>query len=133
MPANWKEGANVRYFQRRGRLTRCRNGLEKRPVDDLRVRVVGRPETPERVSKLLRDRFASSTVAPEVEILFRPGQGRFSGHADCNMLVALEPYRALAREANAADVLVTAEVPILADHPRHFRLHEFEQALAAVA
>lgn len=133
MPAHWKEGANVQYFQRRGRLTRCRNGLEKRPVADLRVQVVGRPDRPERAGEFLRDRFASSTAAPEIEILFRPGEGRFSGHADCNMLVALEPYRALSREAQAADVLVAADVPNLADHPRHFRLHEFEQALAAVA
>jgi glycosyltransferase involved in cell wall biosynthesis len=133
MPAHWKEGANVRYFQRRGRLTCCRNGLAKRPVDDLRVRVVGRPSRPERATQLLHDRFASSTAAPEVEILFRPGQGRFSGHADCNILVAFEPYPALAREASGADVLVTADVPHLADHPRHFHLHDFEQALAAVA
>ena len=38
-PGRWKDGPNVGYFQRRGRLTCCRNGLVKRELDDLRLRV----------------------------------------------------------------------------------------------
>ncbi len=119
-PSTWKQGANVEYFLRKGRLTRCRNGLEKRSLADLSIRVVGRTSQPHVVARLLRGRFGAKSDAPaEVEILFLPGEGRFSGKADCNVLVALEP------EAVTSSLARKAHVTLPAD--------QFEQALAAVA
>ncbi|GAB6187346.1 glycosyltransferase [Thermopirellula anaerolimosa] len=41
VPDKIREGSNFRYFQRRGRLTRCRNGLKKREASDLHVVLSG--------------------------------------------------------------------------------------------
>lgn len=132
-PAHWKEGANVAYLLRKGRLTRCRNGLVKRTLDDLAVRVVGHASRAHPLAELVRGRFARSRIArPEVEILVLPGDGRFSGQADCNVLVALEPEAARWRAARQAH-LVIGPAGAASDAPRPHPLEEFEQALAAVA
>ena len=90
-PAQWKQGANVNYFLRKGRLTRCRNGLVKRDLADLAVHVVGHSARPTTSRGCWRGGFAASRAdKPEVELLFLPGEGTFSGRADCNVLVALD-------------------------------------------
>jgi GT2 family glycosyltransferase len=119
-PARWKQGANVSYFLRKGRLTRCRNGLAKRTIEDLDIRIVGQPSRAREVARLVDGRFrATPSADPEVEILFLPGQGDFSGRAECNVLVALEPDVLNARAARRAHLKITPQ--------------EFEQGLAAVA
>jgi glycosyltransferase involved in cell wall biosynthesis len=130
MPAEWKQGANVAYFLRQGRLTRCRNGLEKRTLDDLAIRVVGRPERRHTVAELVARRFDSrASSRPEVEILLAPGHGRFSGRAECNVLLALEPEAARGPLARRAHLTIHApEGP-----PARDPLAEFEARLAAVA
>ncbi len=120
MPANWKDGANVRYLLRPGRLTQCRNGLHKRSVDELAIRLVGKPTESHPVADWLRGRFGMSpgAVRPEVEILV--GDGRFSGRADCNVLIAVDP--AHASTVKGAHIVL---------HPQSG--DEVEQALARVA
>lgn len=119
-PTSWKQGTNVSYFLRKGRLTRCRNGLQKRDLDDLAIRVVGQTSQPHVVDRLLAGRFAAkSNDRPEVEILFLPGKGQFSGRADCNVLVAFEPDAVTPRLARQAHLTLPPD--------------QFEQALAAVA
>jgi glycosyltransferase involved in cell wall biosynthesis len=133
-PATWKEGANVGYLLRKGRLTRCRNGLKKRDLSDLSVRVVGRAARPYDVARLVGGRLRISEAAdPEVEILFWPGQGRFSGRAECNVLVALEPVAARPRWARRADVTIGAGWVDGPDRPAPLSAEQFSQALAAVA
>lgn len=87
-PKRWKEGRNVAYFSRPFRLTRCRNGLRKRSNEDLWISYAGIPRDSARASDLIR------ATAPkgrgEVEVLVLPGSGRFSGNADCNILVVLD-------------------------------------------
>jgi glycosyltransferase involved in cell wall biosynthesis len=129
MPANWKQGANVPYFLRKGRLTRCRNGLEKRSLDDLDIRVVGRAAKPHPVAELVERRFGDKRAArAEVEIVLLPGEGRFSGQADCNVLVALEPAAARSPLARHAHVMIGPEMGGDAHDP----FARFEQAMAAV-
>ncbi len=133
-PTSWKQGANVDYLLRKGRLTRCRNGLEKRGLDDISIRVVGQPARPTAVEQLVRDRFAATRMdTPEVEILFLPGSGRFTGRADCNILVALEAEAArspLARHAHWTIALCDGRVT---DPDASVALDQFEQALGMVA
>ena len=82
-------GANVGYLLRKGRLTRCLNGLVKRRHEDLAIRIVGRAEQPRAVARLVAGKFTCPTAErPEIEILFLPGEGRFTGEADCNVVVA---------------------------------------------
>ena len=76
-----RDGLNVQYLLRKARLVRCRNGLVKRPVADLLVRMAGEPDPTTRGDRLLVEgglRFGDAKQ-PEVEILVLPGSGRFSG------------------------------------------------------
>jgi glycosyltransferase involved in cell wall biosynthesis len=98
----WRDGANVPYLCRGGWLTRCRNGLHKRRVADLSIALAARPRDPERLWQLWRPlgipapagldpaRTAASVKRPEVELLVLPGEGRFSGRAECNVLIVLD-------------------------------------------
>lgn len=146
-PARWREGLNVNYLLRKGRLTRCRNGLVKRPLADLRVHVVGQPTEPQSVARWLAARlpqFARPTAplpreaagteeAPEVEILFLPGSGKFSGRAQYNVLVALEDASPAARVARRAHLLIARRPLAIQGDQRQFGLDEFDRALDAVA
>jgi glycosyltransferase involved in cell wall biosynthesis len=123
MPAEWKDGQNVKYLLRKGRLTRCRNGLEKRSLDDLAIRVVSDDVQAHPIVDWARRRFRSAAnhPRPEVEILLLPGRGRFSGKADCNVLVALDPIATSDPQARRAHLTINAAAD------------DLEQALAAVA
>jgi glycosyltransferase involved in cell wall biosynthesis len=133
-PARWKQGANVDYLLRRGRLTRCRNGLTKRPLEEISARVVGRASRPQLAARLMEGRFnLQSTARPEVEILFLPGAGRFSGRAECNVLVALEAEAARSPVARRADVTIAPWAAGNAGGCGTFPLDELDRALGAVA
>jgi glycosyltransferase involved in cell wall biosynthesis len=85
----WRDGANVAYFSRRGRLACCRTGLEHRgasqvswglPADCAAV-PLGRA-----VAALL----AAAPLAPrgagcEIDVVVRPGSGRFQRPAECRL------------------------------------------------
>jgi glycosyltransferase involved in cell wall biosynthesis len=132
-PLDWKKGANVDYLLRTGRLTRCRNGLHKRELNEISIHVIGQPSNPRLAEQLTRGRFKpSAATKPEVEILFLPGQGRFSGQADCNVLVALEAKAARTHRARQAHLMVGLREPA-DDGLLNFSLEQFEQALAHVA
>lgn len=103
----WSAGSNVAYLKRRGRLSRCSNGLVKRNLRDLHVSVAGTPADA-RTANLFVDRAfggrSSGSESVEVELLFWPGTGKFSSKAECNVLVTdSQPPQSLAR---AADVVV---------------------------
>jgi len=87
----WRDGVNVPYFLRRGRLTRCRHGLVERAAHDL---VWGLPadasDTPlgRRLLALLANAPQAAAGAPcEVEVVLRPGRDRFTRRAECRMLL----------------------------------------------
>ncbi len=140
---------NAKYVSRKGRLVRCRNGLVKRSWNDLAWRIVGRSAQPQEVHQWLASRISagpdraipsspeahSANVGdrPEVEFLFLPGEGSFSGAADCNVLVALENSPRLPQLAAAAHVLVAPQPVDNAPDVLQFRLDQSDQALAAVA
>jgi glycosyltransferase involved in cell wall biosynthesis len=131
-PAFWKQGANVGYFLRKGRLTRCRNGLSKRGLDDLSVRIVGHAARPHDVARLVDGRLrTTASDKPEVEILFLPGEGRFSGRAECNVLVALEGG-AENSPARGAHLRIAPESRG-GDRDARLSPEQFLQALSAVA
>ena len=91
-PARWRDGPNVAYFGRRGRLTICRRGLLTRPTSrvlwglpvDIEATPLGR-----RVAGLLAGApQAGPGAACEVDVVVRPGRGMFSRAAECRLLVA---------------------------------------------
>lgn len=93
-PSYW-QGVNVHYLHRSGRLVKCRHGLVERPLSDVSMRIVGTPaDLP--AARWILERHAphASNLGPgdaaEVELLFAPGEGRFTGRAQCNVLIVLD-------------------------------------------
>jgi glycosyltransferase involved in cell wall biosynthesis len=107
----WRDGANVDYLERPVRLTRCLHGLQNRDLRDLMIGVVGRPSDRSMATSLLKNlpRPVVDLQDAEVEILFRPGDGRFSGRADCNVLVVTRESAGIRRPARNAHL-------VFADH-----------------
>jgi glycosyltransferase involved in cell wall biosynthesis len=115
----WRDGANVPYFLRRGRLTACRRGLATRNAEDvvwgLPADVGNTPLGRELAGLLAGARLAGPGQPCEVEIVIRPGGGRFFRRAECRLLVrdgdpTIEPR--LIRQAD--QVRSTAEAPLAA-------------------
>jgi glycosyltransferase involved in cell wall biosynthesis len=129
----WREGPNVPYFLRRGRLTRCRNGLVKRRLEDLSVCLAGQPRQPDAVASLLRPLKLSRDVQrPEVELLILPGEGRFSRQADCRVLLVLDETLDAAKLARQADIVVAPHPIAGCDGNLYFSLGQLGRALEAI-
>ncbi len=107
-PERWREGANVSYLRRPIRLTRCRQGLETLAEDDLTIRRAGMPTSgpgwPLPVPAPFR--LSSESSPAEVELLFYPGRGGFSGEADCNILVVQPGATPRSRDLARAHIVV---------------------------
>jgi hypothetical protein len=131
----WRDNANVKHIRRKRRLTRCLNGMTKRAAGDLKIRVVGRPARPELAEKLLGATLAQAAHGEDsdFEVLFLPGDGSYTGRADCKVLVVLEETPAAAKAARKADVVVAERRYPGVDEGCSFRLDQFDQALQAVA
>ena len=63
-----------------------------------------------------------------------PGQGSFTGNADCNILVMSGQEDGGSCRSDA-DMILAESVPVTSaeEHPQVFRLDEFKEALARVA
>jgi glycosyltransferase involved in cell wall biosynthesis len=118
----WRDGANVPYFLRRGRLSACRHGLVDRGNADI---LWGLPDdaaaTPlgRRLARLLAQAPQAGPGEPcEVDVVLRPGRAGFCRPAECRLLIAeedaaLEP--SLARRADQIETVGTApEEPLTA-------------------
>jgi glycosyltransferase involved in cell wall biosynthesis len=132
-PAQLRTAQNTQYLWRKGRLTRCRNGLVKRPLTDVTFRVVGQPTETDRAQQFLaRHLLPTSSARAEVEVLFLPGSGKFTGQADCNLLVVLDEAHHDVKLVQSAHIVVTPTHTPTTNKP-HFRLDQWDAALAAVA
>jgi len=103
----WRDGVNVPYFLRRGRLTACRRGLVARPAESI---LWGLPtdaaDTPlgRAVLDLLGSaRLASPGAACEVDIVLRPGRAAFERRTECRLLLVEPETVADARLRRRAD------------------------------
>jgi glycosyltransferase involved in cell wall biosynthesis len=112
----WRDGVNVPYFLRRGRLTRCRRGLVERKASNL---IWGLPHDAadtslgREVLDLLADAPRAAPGEPcEVELVLRPGRGWFERRAECRLLVidgdAEQAEGSLRRRADQIHELETA-------------------------
>jgi glycosyltransferase involved in cell wall biosynthesis len=103
----WRDGANVSYFERRGRLTACRDGLHFRRRDeilwglpaDLEATPLGRS-----VGGLLAasPRAAAGSEC-EIDLVVHPTRTRFTRPSECRLLLVprgLTPPRHLAARAD---------------------------------
>lgn len=116
-PVTWRAGANVDYFERPLRLTRCLAGLNKRRLQDLHIRFVGQRPSKETFDKLpLWCRVAAasnqrSSESAEIEIAFAGGGGHFAADCNCRLLVVPRGLTANANLAGAAS-LVFSDTPV---------------------
>ncbi len=143
--ATWKAGVNIPYYQRAGGLMRCRNGLVKRSVADLSIRVAGRPTQPDRAAAiwlqtglppppgLIHSADPINGTAPEVEMLFLPGEGRFSGRAECQVLVVLDDMHVPNRLLKNAHRIIADRAFRGIPESIQFRLSDFGNGLDSIA
>jgi hypothetical protein len=93
-PHEWKRGTNVAYLQRPIRLTRCVHGVASRRPHELTVRLSGIASDSVALRRVLAAHGWIIELAPQVqtdvELLCRPGSGRFSGRSDCRILAILD-------------------------------------------
>ena len=111
--SRWRDGVNVRYFERRGRLTACRLGLVARPAAamtwglpaDLMTTPLGRS---------IARHLAGATVAAEgkpceIELVVRPGMGRFTRQSECRLALVAPHQPAEGNLAREADTIVAVD------------------------
>jgi glycosyltransferase involved in cell wall biosynthesis len=125
-PRRWSEGRNVAYLRRDFRLSRCRQGLIERRPQELAIQVVdGGRHVAKTAEWLPFARPHAGDRDPEVEFLFLPGGGEFSGRAECNVLVLLERVRRppLAR----AHILISDLADRQFDPALHLPLERFDE------
>jgi GT2 family glycosyltransferase len=93
-PSEWKQGGNVAYLQRDVRLTRCACGLAMRQPNELAVRLAGQPGNWSALQRLLAAHQWNldfhGAHGLDLELVCRPGTGRFSRRADCRVLVLFD-------------------------------------------
>lgn len=136
-PDDWKNGLNVAYLTRPIRLTRCVNGLEQREPTELVVRLVGLPSSEALIDQITPQvsMSADRDQRTEVEVLYLPGEGAFSGQADCNVLVLTDSRIDPGGRGREAHVILRADA--CDDNqdqlPRVFPLNQFSEALRKVA
>lgn len=93
-PDKIRDGLNQEYLHRQVRLARCVSGVKKRSLRDLEVRLCGAPGNAPAMQRALRAHFhwPLSTLGgrADVDVLPFPGEGRFTGKADANLLLVTE-------------------------------------------
>ena len=127
VPRRWTESRNASLVQRRFRLTRCFDGLVKRRMEELTVRVRNGSRIPSTVAKALP--FLKGPAAAgervDVECLFLPGSEGFTDNADCNLLVLAD--RVARPPLDRADVLVTDLEDVRFDAGLRYRVSEMDR------
>lgn len=129
-PSQWKQGPNVAYLQRPIRLTRCLDGLAKRRPEDLFVRLPGEAADRAAMSRFLsQHRWTveeSPHVRTDVELLFRPGNGRFTGRSDCRVLAVFDDSLAQQLDTRQAHVVLSSRGHIGAPDQARLQLDDAE-------
>ena len=99
----------------------------------MRLRIVGDSAAPIGSLTLPAVSNVVPGVEPEIEVVVLPGNGKFTGHAECNVLVVADDDPGAAQLAKQAHVLV-ADTDLPAPQAFYkFRLRDLPQALEAVA
>jgi glycosyltransferase involved in cell wall biosynthesis len=93
-PDRLRNGENEEYLHRQVRLTRCMNGLTKRTLRDLEIRLCGVASDAIALQRGLRAHFNGPQLSPggraDIEILPFPGVGHFTTAADARLLLVTQ-------------------------------------------
>jgi len=108
----WRDGVNVPYFLRRGRLTACREGLVHRGNEAVSwglPRDVAATRLGRQVASLLPSRAVASPACPcEIDVVIAPTAAGFTRPCECRLLlvpVGTSPPTRLARRADRLAVV----------------------------
>jgi GT2 family glycosyltransferase len=89
--SRWRDGPNVAYFGRRGRLTACRHGLQERPARGLTWGLPEDASSTEMGRGITRLLGACPRAEPrqpcEVDVVIRPGAATFTRPSECRLLL----------------------------------------------
>lgn len=103
----WRDGVNVPYFSRRGRLTACREGLRRRGHRDIVWGLPADLATTELGRCLARQLATAAHARPggrcEIDVVVSPTRAGFTRPAECRLLVVprgTAPPRWLAGQAD---------------------------------
>ena len=115
------------------------NGLVTRLPEQVAFDIVGEPDRLEKADTFLKACGLSLSMHSDlvtrprdIELLFLPGNGRFSGRADCNVLIVLEDCPRARRVAKKAD-LVAADTSYRHGPPGcSFKLANWRYALNTI-
>jgi glycosyltransferase involved in cell wall biosynthesis len=130
-PAGRTGGDNYNYLRRGFHLIKCCDGLVKRTWQDISFAAAGPLPTSSVLQKIFptsRPRFVADGPA-EVELLFTPGPGSFTGRAQCNLLVALDHSAESLLAAPEAHLVLAGEPLPGALPERQFQLSQWEAAM----
>jgi len=134
-PKTWREGANVEYFQRPVRLTRCLAGLARRRLQDLKVQLIGRRPPREQLDRTLPlwCRVALSSrkddTPAEIEIAFAPSSQPFSRECDCRVLIVPQGQLPARQLVEASDLIFAASEIRSAAKGKTFALESLDAIL----
>ncbi|MBX3424691.1 MAG: glycosyltransferase [Pirellulales bacterium] len=107
-PAVWSDGANVAYYQRPARLTRCLSGLAERDLADVPMAVTaGSPNLQLRAAALAG--LLPAGDEPEVELLLG-SSGAFCHPRASRLLIAGPDERIPGRLKRAADAVIRSDL-----------------------
>ena len=109
----WRDGANVGYFLRRGRLTACRRGIVERPPAavtwGLPVDVTATPLGRQVARQLAAAARADATRPCEIDVVIRPGTATFARTAECRLVIAAPDATVESSLRRTADVVAVME------------------------
>jgi len=107
----WRDGPNVTYFGRRGRLTACRRGLIDRPATKLLWGLPADIATTPLGRDVVRQLSTAARAAPgaacEIDVVTRPGRGTFTRPAECRLALVASGAEVEPRLARDADQVLT--------------------------
>jgi len=130
-PVGRTGGDNYSYLRRGFHLIKCCDGLMKRTWQEISLAAAGPLPTGNmlrQVFPVARPRFVADGPA-EVEVLFTPGPGSFTGRSQSNILVALDNSAESLLAAPEAHLVLSNE-PLPGVLPeRQFRLSQWEAAM----
>ena len=135
-PDEWKRGSNVAYLKRAIRLTSCLQGRAARRPQDLTVQVSGQAADKAALRRLVAThgwKLATAGQArADLELVCRPGNGRFSGKSDCRVLAVLDEAGATRLDTRQADLLLVPRGMKIATDKPQFTLDDADAVWTAM-
>lgn len=136
VPSTWREGANVDYLHRRGKLVRCAAGLQKRTRGELQIHLLDSAAlllaAPGLAKSLKSYPVIATADAADVEICVADSANQFTRAPSVKLLVVTRFSPQLLSACRQADLLLSDQPPPAEFASRTFALHRLDAALQSL-